>query len=155
MESLNLIEKILNEIAEARSVPLSRDGALVNRQEMINLLTDLKRKLPQDILHANHLLANKEAIIQEGRLAAQEIVQQASAEANRLISQTEIVQSATVKAQEILDEVDQELAKMRNETDDYIDACLASFEITLNRTLAAVRRGRDKISGNSTFNDQG
>ena len=64
MESLNLIEKILNEIAEARSVPLSRDGALVNRQEMINLLTDLKRKLPQDILHANHLLANKEALVQ-------------------------------------------------------------------------------------------
>ena len=155
MESLNLIEKILNEIAEARSVPLSRDGALVNRQEMINLLTDLKRKLPQDILHANHLLANKEAIIQEGRFAAQEIVQQASAEANRLISQTEIVQSANLKAQEILDEVDQELAKMRNETDEYIDARLASFEITLNRTLTAVRRGRDKISGNPTFNDQG
>ena len=42
MESLQIIEQILNEIAEARSVPLSRDGALVNRQEMINLLNELK-----------------------------------------------------------------------------------------------------------------
>ena len=41
MESLQIIEQILNEIAEARSVPLSRDGALVNRQEMINLLAYL------------------------------------------------------------------------------------------------------------------
>ena len=155
MESLQIIEQILNEIAEARSVPLSRDGALVNRQEMINLLNELKKKLPQDILQANHLLDNKEAVIEEGRMAGQVLIEQARAEANRLISQTEIVQSATQRAQEILQQVDQELNSMRNETDEYIDARLANFEITLNKTLLAVRRGREKISGNSSFNDLG
>jgi F0F1-type ATP synthase membrane subunit b/b' len=155
MESLQIIEQILNEIAEARSVPLSRDGALVNRQEMINLLNELKKKLPEDILQANHLLDNKEAVIEEGRMAGQVLIEQARAEANRLISQTEIVQSATQRAQEILQQVDQELNSMRNETDEYIDARLANFEITLNRTLLTVRRGREKISGNSSFNDLG
>jgi len=155
MESLQIIEQILNEIAEARSVPLSRDGALVNRQEMINLLNELKKKLPEDILQANHLLDNKEAVIEEGRMAGQVLIEQARAEANRLISQTEIVQSATQRAQEILQQVDQELSLMRNETDEYIDARLANFEVTLNRTLLAVRRGREKISGNSSFSDLG
>ena len=155
MESLQIIEQILNEIAEARSVPLSRDGALVNRQEMINLLNELKKKLPEDILQANHLLDNKEAVMEEGRMAGQVVIEQARAEANRLISQTEIVQSATQRAQEILQQVDQELNSMRNETDEYIDARLANFEITLNRTLLAVRRGREEISGNSSFNDLG
>ena len=155
MESLQIIEQILNEIAEARSVPLSRDGALVNRQEMINLLNELKKKLPEDILQANHLLDNKEAVIEEGRMAGQVLIEQARAEANRLISQTEIVQSATQRAQDILQQVDQELNSMRNETDEYIDARLANFEITLNRTFLAVRRGREKISGNSSFKDLG
>jgi len=122
---------------------------------MINLLNELKKKLPEDILQANHLLDNKEAVIEEGRMAGQAVIEQAKAEANRLISQTEIVQSATQRAQEILQQVDQELNSMRNETDDYIDARLANFEITLNRTLLAVRRGREKISGNSSFNDLG
>ncbi len=155
MESLQIIEQILNEIAEARSVPLSRDGALVNRQEMINLLNELKKKLPQDILQANHLLDNKEAVIEEGRLAGQVLIDQARSEANRLISQTEIVQSATQRAQEILQQVNQELNSMRNETDEYIDARLANFEVTLNKTLLAVRRGREKISGKNSFNDLG
>jgi hypothetical protein len=155
MESLQIIEQILNEIAEARSVPLSRDGALVNRQEMINLLNELKKKLPKDILQANQLLDNKEAVMEEGRMAGQVVIEQARAEANRLISQTEIVQSATQRAQEILQQVNQELNSMRNETDEYIDARLANFEITLNRTLLAVRRGREKISGKSLFNDLG
>ena len=155
MESLQIIEQILNEIAEARSVPLSRDGALVNRQEMINLLNELRQKLPQDILQANQLLDNKDAVMEEGRMAGIALIEQARAEANRLISQTEIVQAATQRAQEILQQVDQELNSMRNETDEYIDARLANFEITLNRTLLAVRRGREKISGNSSLNDLG
>ncbi|MDA2977407.1 MAG: hypothetical protein NWP59_02170 [Candidatus Nanopelagicales bacterium] len=153
MESLQIIEQILKEITDARSVPLSRDGALVNRQEMITLLNELKKNLPQDILQANQILGQKEAIIEEGRIAGQNVIEQARGEANRLISQTEIVQSATQRANEILQQLDDELLKMRSETDQYIDARLANFEITLNRTLLAVRRGREKITGNSSFNN--
>ena len=153
MESLQIIEQILKEITDARSVPLSRDGALVNRQEMITLLNELKKNLPQDILQANQILGQKEAIIEEGRIAGQNVIEQARGEANRLISQTEIVQSATQRANEILQQLDDELLKMRSETDQYVDARLANFEITLNRTLLAVRRGREKITGNSSFNN--
>lgn len=153
MESLQIIEQILKEITDARSVPLSRDGALVNRQEMITLLNELKKNLPQDILQANQILGQKEAIIEEGRIAGQNVIEQARGEANRLISQTEIVQSATQRANEILQQLDDELLKMRSETDQYIDARLANFEITLNRTLLAVRRGREKITGNSSINN--
>ena len=148
MESLEIIQRILNEIQEARSVPLSRDGALVNRQEMINLLNELKAKLPPDILHAQHLLENKEAVMNEGRLAGQAIIDEAKHEANRLISQTEIVQEANLRAQDILKQVDEELSKMRLETDQYIDARLANFEESLQKTIQVVRRGREKISNN-------
>ena len=34
---------------------------------------------------------------------------------------------------------------MRQETDDFIDAKLASFEITLQKTLQTVDRGRERI----------
>lgn len=148
MESLEIIERILNEIKEARSVPLSRDGALVNRQEMTNLLNELKAKLPPDILHAQHLLENKEAVMNEGRMSGQAIIDEAKHEANRLISQTEIVQEANLRAQDILRQVDEELQKMRLETDQYIDARLANFEESLQKVMQVVRRGREKISSN-------
>jgi uncharacterized protein with PhoU and TrkA domain len=93
--------------------------------------------------------------MEEGRLAGHALIEQSRAEANRLVSQTEIVQQAHQRAQEIMKQVDEELRRMRNETDEYIDARLANFEITLNRTLLAVKRGREKINGNSSFNNQG
>ena len=115
---------------------------------MINLLNELKAKLPPDILHAQHLLENKEAVMNEGRLAGQAIIDEAKHEANRLISQTEIVQEANLRAQDILKQVDEELSKMRLETDQYIDARLANFEASLQKTIQVVRRGREKISSN-------
>jgi hypothetical protein len=37
--------------------------------------------------------------------------------------------------------------QMRMEVDDYVDTKLANFEIVLNKTLAAVLRGREKLHG--------
>jgi hypothetical protein len=36
---------------------------------------------------------------------------------------------------------------MRLEVEDYVDAKLANFEIVLTKTLSAVERGRQKLSG--------
>ncbi len=36
---------------------------------------------------------------------------------------------------------------MRQQVDQYVDGKLATFEITLNKTLSAVHRGREKLRG--------
>ena len=41
----------------------------------------------------------------------------------------------------------EEARQMRQEVDDYVDTKLANFEIVLNKTLAAVLRGREKLHG--------
>ena len=76
--------------------------------------------------------------------------EEAKHEANRLISQTEIVQEANLRAQDILRQVDEELAKMRHQTDEYIDVKLANFEESLQKTMQVVKRGREKINGNNS-----
>jgi hypothetical protein len=42
---------------------------------------------------------------------------------------------------------------MRGEVDDYVDTKLANFEVVLEKTITAVRRGRDKLSGRSAAGD--
>ena len=44
-----------------------------------------------------------------------------------------------------------EADELRKETDDYVDAKLANFEITLERTTEAVKRGRERLAGRSAF----
>jgi hypothetical protein len=44
---------------------------------------------------------------------------------------------------------------MRRETDDYVDAKLANFEVALHKTIAAVQKGRDKIRGRHDYEELG
>ena len=64
-----------------------------------------------------------------------------------MLSQHEIYLVAVAEAEALRAETEDETTRMRRETDDYIDARLATFEITLHKTLTAVERGRDKLRG--------
>lgn len=75
------------------------------------------------------------------------MMQDAEAERARLVSRTEVVQSANREADRILDEATEQAHQIRLEVEDYVDAKLANFEVVLQKTLAAVERGREKLRG--------
>ena len=65
----------------------------------------------------------------------------------RLVSETEVYAQAQQEAARVVAEAHGDAESMRKQVDEYVDAKLATFEITLNKTLAAVSRGRDKLRG--------
>ncbi len=149
MKSIEIIESLIQQVKEARSVPLSRDGALVNRNEFIELLEQLRSQLPDDVQVANEILEAKETVIDEGRRAAEALIDKAKDQARRLISEHSILAQAQREAQGLLQMAEIEVEKMRLETNRYIDARLANFEVALHKTLDAVKRGREKMTGKS------
>jgi hypothetical protein len=62
-----------------------------------------------------------------------------------LISEHSVLAQAQREAQGLLQNAESEVEKMRLETNNYIDARLANFEVALNKTLTAVKRGREKM----------
>lgn len=153
MKSIEIIKDLINHVKEARSVPLSRDGALVNRQEVIELLEKLQEQLPDDVQVANEILDAKETVIDEGRRAAEALLEKAKDQARRLISEHSVLAQAQREAQALLQMAEAEVEKMRLETNKYIDARLANFEVSLHKTLDAVKRGREKMVGKSQVED--
>jgi hypothetical protein len=69
------------------------------------------------------------------------------------VSQEEVVAEAHRHAALLITEAEELAERMRRETDDYVDAKLANFEVVLTKTLAAVSRGRDKVRGRSDLAD--
>jgi F0F1-type ATP synthase membrane subunit b/b' len=153
MKSIEIIEDLIRHVKEARSVPLSKDGALVNRNEVIELLQKLRADLPDDVQVANEILDAKESVIDEGRRAAEALIEKAKDQARRLISEHSVLAQAQREAQGLLQMAENEVEKMRLETNKYIDARLANFEVALHKTLIAVKRGRDKMNGQSQADD--
>ena len=142
------VQERLDELAvlveDAKSVPLSA-SCVLNRAQVLDLIEEIRQLLPESVMRADELLADREAVVQDGRREADRILERARGEADRMISEHEVYLAAVSEADALRHDSIQETTRMRQETDDYIDSKLATFEITLHKTLQTVDRGRERL----------
>ncbi len=138
-ETIALVDK-------ARAMPMSA-SCVVNRSDLLALLADVELLLPETISRAREVLGDKQGVVDEGRREAAEIIAAAQLERRRLLEANEVYAEAAGEADRIVEQARTSADAMRAEVEDYVDAKLANFEIVLTKTLAAVERGREKLSG--------
>jgi hypothetical protein len=136
-------------VDEARSMPMSA-SAVVNRGEVLGLIDDLCGELERTVAESQRVVAERDAVVDEGRREAERIVADAGLEREKMISDTHVYRVAKRQADALVTQAKDECVALRQETDDYVDAKLAHFEVTLARTVEAVTRGRERLAGRST-----
>jgi len=146
MDLIERIDELQLLVEEAKAVPLS-SSAVINRDEFLELLAQLKETVPEEIRQARWMSRDKDELLARARKEAERIVTEAQEQRDRLLSRTEIVQAAQREGERIVDEGRERAAKLRVEAEDYIDQKLAAFEILLNKTLGTVGRGREQLRG--------
>jgi cell division septum initiation protein DivIVA len=139
-----LLETLREVIETARSMPLS-NAAIVNRDEVLELVDDALEQLPEELRQARWLLKEREEFLTRARHEAEEIVTAARSRAEGMVQRTEVVRESQRLARGIIDRAEAEARQIRNEAEDYVDAKLAGFEVTLERTLATVQKGRRRL----------
>jgi len=137
-------------VEQARSMPMSA-SAVVNRAEVLALIDEVSGAVDSAFTDLHRVVADKEAVVDEGRQEAERIVRDAHNEREKIISDTDVFRVAKREAEHLLEAARQEADELRKETDDYVDAKLANFEITLERTTEAVKRGRERLAGRTAF----
>lgn len=146
MDSIAKLSSAITMVEEARSVPLSA-SCVVHRAELLDILDEARNLLPQDFAKAQNLLVARDAIVEEGRQSAEQLVAMAREEVARMVEQTAIVQAARDESQRVLDEARTMAERERQEVENYIDSRLATLEVILNKTMDAVSRGRERLAG--------
>jgi len=144
VDPLDRIDDLIALIEAARNVPMSRN-CMVDRQEVIGLLDQLRAELPGELRRAAALLEERDKILDAGRREADRIISEGEAEHARLVSVNEITVSAEHEGARIIGEARAEAQRLRDEVDEYVDTALANFEQFLTRALASIERGRDKM----------
>ena len=96
--SSSRIEQIIEEIEEyvesCRYQPLSTTKIVVNKEELEELLRELRLKTPDEIKRYQKIISNKDAILADAQSKADNIIAEAQAHAKELVAQTEIMQQA-------------------------------------------------------------
>jgi hypothetical protein len=154
------LQQLEDLVREAKSMPLS-SSALVNREEMLELITEMKGALPEEIKQARWVVKDREELLAKARRDAELIVEEARQEQLRMAEREAIVQRAISEAERIRGEAGEDARRMKLESEDYVDARLAQFETALEKiteellatndqvtkTIDQVRAGREKLRG--------
>ncbi len=141
----DMLEGLRDLVEEARSMPLS-NSAIVNRDEALELIEGVVAALPEELRRARWLLKEREEFLATARREAEEIVSAARARAEGMVQRTEVVREAQRVARITLEQAEAAGRQIRNQAEDYVDNKLAGFEATLERTIAAVQKGRRRLS---------
>ena len=100
------IEQIISEIEEyidgCKFQPLSNSKIIVNKEELEELLTELRMKTPDEIKRYQKILANKDAILADAQQKAEAIIAQANIQNQELVNEHEIMQQAYAQANDIV-----------------------------------------------------
>ena len=160
MDLSSRLQQLEDLVRDAKSMPLS-SSALLNREEVLELIDEMKDALPEEVKQARWVVKDREELLAKARRDAESMVEQARAEQLRLASHEAVVQRSEEEAERILGEADEDARKLRLEAEDYVDAKLAQLEAALQRILEdmiktngslsraidQVQAGREKLRG--------
>ncbi len=141
-----MLDALTRTVEQARSMPMSA-SCVVNRAEVLGLLDELRARLPQALREAEHVLGDRAGVVDDGRREAERVVATAQAERRRLVGGSDVVRDAEAEARQVLARASEQAQALREQAEDWVDTRLATFEVVLTKTLAAVERGRDQLAG--------
>ena len=146
MDVLVLIDKLDDLIHNAKQIPLT-ENVRVDREEIYDLLDQMRATIPEEIKQARWIVKERQEMLAEAKREAERIVKEANDEQLRLVSEQEVVKQAENHAEDIVEEARAREREIRLGAEDYPDDILNTLEVNLEKFLAAVQRGRDRLAG--------
>lgn len=134
-----IIEEIEDYIESCKFQPLSSTKIIVNKDEIQELISDLRQKTPEEVKRYQKIISNKEAILADAQAKADTIISQAQIQKNELVKEHEIMQQAYAQAnevvsiaqkqaQDIMDEATNDANEIRMGAIAYADSMLKAIE---------------------------
>jgi hypothetical protein len=139
-----LEEIVVDTIATAPNVPLSSTPR-IDRDEIIEMLEEALARLPDELRQARWMLKERQEFVTKTRREADEILEAARVQAERMVQRTEVVRAAEQRARQVSEAADADARRRRHELEDFLDQRLASFEILLDKLTRTVEAGRARL----------
>ncbi|MBE6002871.1 MAG: ATP synthase F0 subunit B [Lachnospiraceae bacterium] len=148
---MSRIEQLIGEIEEyidsCKYQPLSNTKILVNKEEMEELLVELRLRVPDEIKKYQKIISQQEAILADAKNQAESMIQDARQQTEEMVSENEImqqayneanalVQQAQAKADQILAEANAEANSVKASAITYTDSILASIEALVGNSIS-------------------
>ena len=135
----DLITVLYDTIQDAKSVPLSADKCILERDRILDMLDEIIAQLPGELKQSRTIVNSRNELIGQARREAESIIRQAQDKAKQLVSQEAIYEEAKRQCQEMIAQTQAQVAGIRKASNDYMDEALRKTEEAISQSLGDVQ----------------
>lgn len=153
MDALELLDELEDIIDKGASVPFS-GRCILERDELLDVLQELKLKLPEDLKQAKWIKEERQRILQEAQAEADEIIKTVEKKAVSMVDENEITKQAIAQGKQIVERANAEAQAIADSAYNYSDNLLETVEKVvlgsmkeMEQCVAIVRNNRSELRG--------
>lgn len=144
MEILSILETLEDVIEKSITIPFS-GRCLVDKEEILEIIKEIRLKLPDDIKQAKWVKEERQRILMEAQKEANNVVKEAENRIISMIDEHEITKRAYEQANEIIANAQKNAREIRLGTREYADSILNKVEGILKETLEIIQVNREEL----------
>lgn len=144
MEILSILETLEDLAEKSVNVPFS-GKCLMDKEEILEIIKEIRLKLPDDIKQAKWVKEERQRILMEAQKEANNTIKEAEGKIAALVDEHEITKKAYEQANEIIANAQKQAREIRLGTRDYADSVLNKVEEILKDTLDVIKMNREEI----------
>lgn len=141
----SFLTEVIGVISSAPNAPLS-SAPKINREQVLGILQDALDSLPVEIREARWMIKERAEFLAKTQREADEMLEAARVQAERMVQRTEVVRASEARARQVIEAANADSRRQKNETEDFLDRRLGSFEILLDRLVKTVAEGRARLT---------
>ena len=142
MEVLSSIEKIEDLIEKSWNV---FGASMVNKNEILDLLKEIRVKLPDEVKQAKWIKEERQRILLEAQKEAEMIIKEAENRIVSMVDENEITRKAYDQANETIINAQKTAREIKQGSLEYADEVLAKMEDNLKEAYLVLHKNREEL----------
>ena len=140
-----LLDMLYELIDEAKSVPLSNEKCIIERDKALDLLDDIKAQFPMELSEAKKLIAARSDYIASAKREADLMKKQAEEQARQMVDEDELMAKARQKANELIRQTEERCRELRRSANEYCEDALRRTEEAVAEAHEEIKRSRARF----------
>ena len=140
MDILQLIDRLEELFNDGKPIPFTHNVA-VYEDRMLDSIDQMRIAIPEEVKKAQQLLSQRDRVMAQAQEEANRTLDLAREKADGMVRKDGIVQEAERRAEQILNQARADAEATRHEADDYVIDTLGKLQDELNRSLNQVNNG--------------
>ena len=141
---LHLIDMLYETVDEAKSAAFSSDKCIVSRNEVLDMLGELRAQLPAELKKAQDLIRARDEYVEAAKREADNVRRKADLDAKTIVSESRITQAAREKSHEIVRRAEERAHNMLQVTNEYTEDALRRTEEAIQMALQEMQEARSR-----------